>query len=138
MLKLLIIHHTPSPNLQAMFEAVVSGATDPEIQGVEVDRRPALSASVSDALEADGYILGTPANLGMMSGALKVFFDLAAEDRFVPPPRAPRRQPPEEPPDRLHSRSCAFTAKNRPMIADVCSQLRVSACSCFRPCRVSR
>jgi len=60
-----------------MFEAVVSGATDPEIEGVEVVRRPALSASVSDALEADAYILGTPANLGMMSGALKVFFDLA-------------------------------------------------------------
>lgn len=75
--RLLIVHHTPSPSLQAMFEAVISGATDPEIQGVEVVRRPALSASVSDALEADGYILGTPANLGMMSGALKVFFDLA-------------------------------------------------------------
>jgi hypothetical protein len=74
---LLIVHHTPSPACQAMFEAVVSGATDPEIEGVEVVRRPALIASASDALEADGYILGTPANLGMMSGALKVFFDLA-------------------------------------------------------------
>lgn len=60
-----------------MFEAVLSGATDPEIEGVDVVRRPALAATVTDALEADGYILGTPANLGMMSGALKVFFDLA-------------------------------------------------------------
>jgi len=74
---LLIVHHTPSPNLQAMFEAVVAGATTDEIEGVDVVRRPALSASVSDALAADAYILGTPANLGMMSGALKVFFDLA-------------------------------------------------------------
>ncbi|POX37081.1 flavodoxin [Streptomyces sp. Ru73] len=73
--KLLIIHHTPSPNVQAMFEAVVAGATTEEIEDVEVVRRPALGATVSDALEADGYILGTPANLGMMSGALKVFFD---------------------------------------------------------------
>jgi multimeric flavodoxin WrbA len=75
--KLLIVHHTPSPSVQAMFEAVVAGATTDEIEGVEVIRRPALAATVPDALEADGYILGTPANLGMMSGALKVFFDLA-------------------------------------------------------------
>lgn len=77
MSRLLIVHHTPSPNLQAMFEAVVAGATTDEIEGVEVVRRAALEATPSDALGADAYILGTPANLGMMSGALKVFFDLA-------------------------------------------------------------
>jgi len=77
MARLLIVHHTPSPNVQAMFEAVVAGATTDEIEGVEVVRRPALAATPSDALAADGYLLGTPANLGMMSGALKVFFDLA-------------------------------------------------------------
>jgi multimeric flavodoxin WrbA len=68
---LLIVHHTPSPFMQAMFEAVVSGATDPEIQGVRVVRRAALAVSPTDVLEADGYLLGTPANLGYMSGALK-------------------------------------------------------------------
>ena len=50
---------------------------------------------------------------------------------------AQRSQPPEESPQRSHFRSSAFTAKNRPMIAAVCSQLRVSACNCLRPCRVS-
>ncbi|MBF6185487.1 MULTISPECIES: flavodoxin family protein [Nocardia] len=75
MARLLIVHHTPSPHCQAMFEAVVSGATDPEIEGVEVVRRPALSVSPTDVLEADGYVLGTPANLGYMSGALKHAFD---------------------------------------------------------------
>ena len=30
---LLIVHHTPSPHCQEMFEAVVAGATDPEIGG---------------------------------------------------------------------------------------------------------
>ncbi|MFE2416212.1 flavodoxin family protein [Streptomyces hokutonensis] len=72
---LLIVHHTPSPNCQAMFEAVVSGATTPEIENVQVVRRAALSATASDVLGADGYLLGTPANLGYMSGALKHFFD---------------------------------------------------------------
>lgn len=73
---LLIVHHTPSPHTQEMFEAVVSGATDPEIEGVQVVRRPALTLSPAEMLDADGYVLGTPANLGYMSGALKHAFDV--------------------------------------------------------------
>ncbi|MFW0797295.1 flavodoxin family protein [Gordonia sp. CPCC 205515] len=72
---LLIIHHTPSPFCQAMFEAVISGATDSEIEGVEVVRKAALSVTASDVLDADGYLLGSPANLGYISGALKHAFD---------------------------------------------------------------
>ncbi|MEU6818183.1 NAD(P)H-dependent oxidoreductase [Streptomyces sp. NPDC046860] len=72
---LLIVHHTPSPNCQELLEAVVSGATAPEIEGVRVVRRAALAATASDVLAADGILLGTPANLGYMSGALKHFFD---------------------------------------------------------------
>ena len=75
MWKLLIVHHTASPSLQAMFDAVVSGATDDAIEGVHVQTRAALNATAVDVLEADGYVLGTPANLGYMSGALKHFFD---------------------------------------------------------------
>jgi multimeric flavodoxin WrbA len=59
-----------------MFEAVMAGARDPSIEGVHVAARPALAATAVDVLEADGYVLGTPANLGYMSGALKHFFDL--------------------------------------------------------------
>ena len=73
--RLLIVHHTPSPHCQEMFEAVLAGATDPEIEGVEVLRRPALTVSPVEMLEADGYLLGTPANLGYISGALKLAFD---------------------------------------------------------------
>lgn len=58
-----------------MFDAVMSGATDPQIAGVTVVTRAALVATPVDALEADGYLLGTPANLGYISGALKHFFD---------------------------------------------------------------
>jgi flavorubredoxin len=72
---LLIVHHTPSPALQAMFEAVAAGAATDEIDGVEVMVRPALTAGAADVLAADGYLLGTPANIGYMSGALKHFFD---------------------------------------------------------------
>jgi multimeric flavodoxin WrbA len=72
---LLIVHHTPSPGMQGMLEAVVAGATDPEIVGVDVVRRAALAATVPDVLGADGFLLGTPANIGYMSGALKHFFD---------------------------------------------------------------
>jgi multimeric flavodoxin WrbA len=73
---LLIVHHTPSPHCQEMFEAVLAGATDPENEGIEVLRRPALAVTPSDMLSADGYLLGTPANLGYMSGALKHAFDV--------------------------------------------------------------
>lgn len=73
--RLLIVHHTASPTLQALFEAVHSGATTDEIEGVDVVVRPALRATAVDVLEADGYLLGTPVNLGYMSGALKHFFD---------------------------------------------------------------
>jgi len=72
---LLIVHHTPSPALQEMFTAVLEGATDPEIEGVDVIRRPALAATTVDVLGADGVLLGTPTNIGYMSGALKHFFD---------------------------------------------------------------
>lgn len=75
MARLLVVHHTPSPALQEVLERVVAGAHDEEIEGVEVVLRPALTASPVDVLEADGYLLGTPANLGYLSGALKHFFD---------------------------------------------------------------
>ena len=75
MARLLVVHHTTSPALQAMLEAVVAGARDPELEGIEVVVAPALAATVSDVLAADGFLLGTPANIGYMSGALKHFFD---------------------------------------------------------------
>lgn len=76
MATLLIVHHTPSPAMAEMLDAVLRGATDPDITGVEVLRRPALAAGPADVLAADAVLLGTPANIGYMSGALKHFFDL--------------------------------------------------------------
>ncbi len=73
--RLLVVHHTPSPALQAMLEAVLEGAGHEELAEVEVVPRAALAATAVDLLAADGVVLGTPANIGYMSGALKHFFD---------------------------------------------------------------
>ncbi|MGW0485934.1 flavodoxin family protein [Nonomuraea sp. NPDC003214] len=73
--RLLIVHHTASPALHELFEAVRRGATTDEIDGVEVVTRAALHATAVDVLQADGILLGTPVNIGYMSGALKHFFD---------------------------------------------------------------
>ena len=75
MARLLIVHHSPTPTVRALTDAVVAGAHDDEIEGVEVVVRPALEATAEDVLGADGYLLGTTANFGYMSGALKHFFD---------------------------------------------------------------
>jgi NAD(P)H-dependent FMN reductase len=72
---LLVVHHTPSPATRELLEAVLAGTHDPDIEGVDVEVRPALAATVPDMLNADGYLFGTTANLGYMSGALKHFFD---------------------------------------------------------------
>ena len=75
MARLLIVHHSPTRSMRALTDAVVAGAHDDAIEGVEVVVRPALEATAEDVLGADGYLLGTPANFGYMSGALKHFFD---------------------------------------------------------------
>jgi len=72
---LLVIHHAPTSATRSLLEAVLAGANDPAIQGVNVRAVPALEATTDEVLAADGYILGTPANFGYMSGALKHFFD---------------------------------------------------------------
>ena len=89
MARLLIVHHTTSPSTQAMLEAVLAGAGTDEIEGVEVEVRPALTAAATEVLAADGYLLGTPANIGYMSGALKHFFD----GIYYPCLTATRRRP---------------------------------------------
>ncbi len=58
-----------------MAQAVIGGASHPDISGVEVRIRAALEADADDLLWADGFILGTPENFGYMSGAMKYFLD---------------------------------------------------------------
>jgi multimeric flavodoxin WrbA len=81
MARLLVIHHSPTRALQSLTERVLAGTRDESIEGgVEVVERRALDfatgeAGHQDLLDADGYVLGTTANFGYMSGALKHVFD---------------------------------------------------------------
>ena len=78
--RLLVVHHSPTTSVRALTEAVLAGSRDDAIEGVEVVGVEALAfargeADHEDLLAADGYVLGTPANFGYMSGALKHMFD---------------------------------------------------------------
>lgn len=70
---MLIVYHSQSGNTEQLASAVYQGAcSEPDI---EVQKRRAFDADLSDLLWADGLLFGTPENFGYMSGALKDFFD---------------------------------------------------------------
>lgn len=73
--RLVVVHHSPTAATRALTDAVVAGTRDPAIEGVETVVLAALEASAADVAHCDGVLLGTPANFGYMSGALKHFFD---------------------------------------------------------------
>lgn len=75
MVSVLLVHHSPSPATGRIAEAAVAGLRMPELGDIDVIVRPALEATVDDVLAADAYVLGTTANFGYLSGALKHFFD---------------------------------------------------------------
>jgi len=63
-----------------MAEAVLRGARNSDVEGVEVRAKSALDASGDDLLWADAFIIGTPENFGYMSGAVKYFLDRSFYD----------------------------------------------------------
>jgi len=50
--RFLVVHHTPSPILQEMLEAAVSGARTDQIDGVEVIIGLAQTAAAANVLQA--------------------------------------------------------------------------------------
>lgn len=72
---LLIVAHAPSANTLRLRDAVLEGARAAAGADVAVRVVAPLDAGAPDVLAANGVILGTPENLGTMSGALKDFFD---------------------------------------------------------------
>ena len=73
--RLLVIAHAPSPNTERLRDAVVAGASSPEIEGVTITALSPFATNAEDVRAADAVVLGTTENLGYMSGALKDFFD---------------------------------------------------------------
>lgn len=86
---LLVVHHTVSPPMQELLEAALDGTRADGIENVDVVVRPALAATASDVVAADGFLLGTPVNIGYMSGALKLFFDTVYYPTLTAKPGAP-------------------------------------------------
>ena len=72
---LLIIAHAPSANTQQLRDAVLKGASHPDIENVEVVMRAPLETQPEDIIAADAIILGTTENFGYMAGLVKDVFD---------------------------------------------------------------
>ena len=58
-----------------MTEAVVAGANDDAIEGVDVVVQQAFDTTVDDVRACHAIVLGTPENFGYMAGAIKDFFE---------------------------------------------------------------
>ncbi len=72
---LLIVYHSKTGHTAQLAEAVLAGARDPEVEGVDVRYRQAADADADDLRWAHGLLLGTPENFGYMSGMMKDFLD---------------------------------------------------------------
>ena len=72
---LLIIAHTPSPNTVKMAEAILEGAQNDVIEGVEARLISPFDCDAEMVLQSDALILFTTENFGYMSGALKDLFE---------------------------------------------------------------
>ena len=73
--KLLIVSNTPSPNTQKLADAAIRGASNTDIEGVQIQHLTPFDATPDDVMSCDAILLGTTENFGYMSGAMKDFFD---------------------------------------------------------------
>ncbi|GAA1870717.1 flavodoxin family protein [Brevibacterium marinum] len=80
MVSILLVHHSPSQATSRIAEAALSGLRMPELGDVDITVRSALEATSADVLGADAFVLGTTANFGYISGALKHFFDTTYDE----------------------------------------------------------
>jgi len=84
---LLIVAHVPSPNTLRLRDAVLAGATLPEITEVEVRALTPFEAVADHVLWSDAVVLGTTENLGYMSARSRTS-SIAPTTRAWSAPRA--------------------------------------------------
>ncbi len=75
MARLLIVRHAPTAHTRALADALVAGAHDDAIEGVEVVDLPPDEVGADDVNAADGIVVLSPANFGYMAGLVKDLFD---------------------------------------------------------------
>ena len=73
--QLLVVAPCPSPNTEALREALLSAIRQQDAPKVQFTSLSPFDVKADHVLAADAIILGTTENLGYMSGALKDFFD---------------------------------------------------------------
>lgn len=72
---ILVVANLPSGNCVKLLDAVVRGASNDAIEGIDVVVREPLSADAADVLVCSGIIVGTTENFGYMSGLIKDFYE---------------------------------------------------------------
>lgn len=77
MTNILIVYHSQTGNTRKMAEHVAKGAAS--VEEVTVILKPAVEATLSDLLECDGLVIGSPEYFGYMAGMIKDFFDRTYE-----------------------------------------------------------
>ena len=81
MTRVLLIHHSPTPATRRIADAAQASLRLDDLQDLvsdgqlELVETAALEPDIDQVLAADAYVLGTTANFGYISGALKHFFD---------------------------------------------------------------
>ena len=73
--RLLIVFHSRTGGTATMADAVIAGANDDAIEGVDVVVREAFDATIDDVRDCDAVVIGTPENFGYMAGAIKDLFE---------------------------------------------------------------
>ncbi len=72
---LLLIAHAPSENTKKLVNAVIKGATHPDVTDIDLVCRSPLDTQSEDIISAQAVIIGTTENLGYMAGLIKDVFD---------------------------------------------------------------